>query len=163
MAGAAPRGRWPRPRSSRSSGTTPVARCPRRASTSSSAPCWRSMARRTSGRSSRSVARDSGTMRVMKTFILLAVVLLAVPAFAQQVDIRTTPSTPPERPRDFVTPGPYYEVTEPRENQWYPEGVRVPYDPAFIAPMSEEYETPTTRPRFAATGCTPQNLPLAAP
>jgi hypothetical protein len=85
-------------------------------------------------------------MRVMKLFALAALVLgLATPAFAQ-VDIRAT-SPPSERPKELIAPGPYYDVTEPRENQWYPEGVRVPYDPAFIAPLSEEYETTTSHGR----------------
>src|SRR5216683_3951650 len=103
-------------------------------------------------------------MKAMKALMLAVIVLaLAVPAFAQQVDIRATPPAPQERPADFVTPRPYYEVTEPRENQWYPEGVRVPYDPAFIAPLSQEYETPTTRGRVGVAGWTSQNFPVGAP
>jgi len=102
-------------------------------------------------------------MRVMKTLALAAIVLaLAVPVFAQQVDIRATPP-PPDRPGEFVAPGPYYDVTRPRENEWYPDGVRVPYDPAFIAPLSEEYETPTSRGRYGLAGWTSQNLPVGAP
>lgn len=101
-------------------------------------------------------------MRAMKTLALVAVVLaLAVPAFAQQVDIRVTPPTP-ERP-DYVMPGPYNDVTEPRENQWYPEGVRVPYEPAFITGASDEYETPTSRGRIGLAGWTSQNVPVSAP
>ncbi len=98
-------------------------------------------------------------------FIVLAVVLLALagPALAQQVDIRATPPAPEPGPGDFVAPGPYYENTHPRENDWYPEGVRVPYDPAFIAPLSEEYETPTSWGRFGLAGWTSQNLPVGAP
>jgi hypothetical protein len=99
----------------------------------------------------------------MKTLTLAALVLvLAFPAIAQQVDIRATPPGP-ERPPEWVTPGPYYDITEPRENDWYPEGVRVPYDPAFIAPLSEEYETPTERGRYGVAGWTSQNLPVGAP
>ena len=100
-------------------------------------------------------------MRAMKALALAAVlVALAVPAFAQQVDIRATPP-PVERP-DFVTPGPYYDVSEPRENQWYPGpyGVRVPYDPAFIEGASQEYETTTSRGRFGLAGWSSQNLPV---
>jgi hypothetical protein len=98
-------------------------------------------------------------MRAMKIFAFaIIVVALAVPAFAQQVDIRATPPAP-ERP-DFVTPGPQLDITEPRENQWYPEGVRVPYDPAFIAPFSTEYETPTTRGQYGVAGWSSQNLPV---
>ena len=95
----------------------------------------------------------------MNALVLAAVLLaLATPAFAQ-VDIRATPP-PSERP-DFITPGPYQEITEPRENQWYGhEGVRVPYDPAFIAPLSQEYETTNSRGRVGVAGWTSQNLPL---
>ena len=100
----------------------------------------------------------------MKSFVLAIVLLtFAGPAFAQQVDIRATPPAPEERPGDFVVPGPYDEITHPRGNDWYPEGVRVPYDPAFIAPLSEEYETTTSRGRFGAAGWTAQNLPVGAP
>src|SRR5712691_12086960 len=100
-------------------------------------------------------------MRVMKALVLAAIVLaFAAPAFAQ-VDIRATPP-PPERPGDFITPGPYYDVTEPRENQWYPEGVRVPFDPAFIAPLSDEYESSGTRGRYGIAGWTAQNIPAGA-
>ena len=102
-------------------------------------------------------------MKSMKTMVFAVLrVVVAVPALAQQVDIRVTPPAPRERP-DFVTPGPYYDISEPRENQWYPDGVRVPYDPAFIAPMSEEYESTTSRGRYGVAGWTSQNIPVGAP
>ena len=97
----------------------------------------------------------------MKALVLAIVLLgLAVPALAQQVDIRATPPSP-ERP-DFITPGPYYDISEPRENQWYsaPWGVRVPYDPAFFEGASQEYETATSRGRFGLAGWSSQNLPI---
>ena len=100
-------------------------------------------------------------MRAMKALVLAIVLLgLAVPALAQQVDIRATPPSP-ERP-DFITPGPYYDISEPRENQWYsgPWGVRVPYDPAFFAGASQEYESATSRGRFGLAGWSSQNLPI---
>jgi hypothetical protein len=94
--------------------------------------------------------------------LTLAIVLLALAAPAvAQVDIRATPPAPEPRP-EFIVPGPYRDITEPRENQWYPEGVRVPYDPAFITPMSQEYETPTERGRYGVAGWTSQNLPVGA-
>ena len=92
--------------------------------------------------------------------VALLLLICAAPALAQQVDIRTTP---PQRERpDFVTPSPYYTATQPRENEWYPHGVRVPFDPAFITPMSEEYETSTSRGRFGVAGWTAQNIPVGA-
>jgi hypothetical protein len=98
-------------------------------------------------------------MEVMKIIVLVALAAtLATPAVAQQLDLRTTPP-PAERP-EFVAPGPYYDISEPRENQWYPHGVRVPYDPAFIEPASTEYETPTTRGRYGVAGWSSQNLPV---
>jgi hypothetical protein len=99
----------------------------------------------------------------MKTLAVAVLILIfAAPAGAQQVDIR---STPPARERpEFVTPGPYYDLTHPRENEWYPEGVRVPFDPAFIAPMSQEYdEVGGSRGRFGIAGWTAQNIPVGAP
>ena len=97
----------------------------------------------------------------MKSLITtLLVLIFAAPAVAQQVDIR---STPPQRERqDFVTPGPYYDITQPRENEWYLEGVRVPFDPAFIEPLSTEYESPTSRGRYGVAGWTAQNMPVGA-
>jgi hypothetical protein len=99
-------------------------------------------------------------MKIAKIGILATlVVAIAGPALGQQqLEIRTTPP-PAERPGDFVAPGPYYEV-EPRENQWYPHNVRVPYDPAFIEPASTEYETTTTRGRYGVAGWSSQNLPV---
>jgi len=98
----------------------------------------------------------------MKTlaFAIAATVLLAGPAFAQQMEIRSTPPGPAERLGDFVAPGPYYDVTEPRENPWYPEGVKVPYDPAFVKPLSKEYESTTSRGRLGLAGWTSQNPPV---
>lgn len=102
--------------------------------------------------------------RMWPAVLALLMVALAAPAFAQQVDIHATPPAPPERLGDFVAPGPNYDITEPRENQWYPDGVRVPYDPAFLAPpMSEEYETTTSRGRIGIAGWTSQNMPVGAP
>jgi hypothetical protein len=100
-----------------------------------------------------------GMMKIAKIGILaVLVVASAGPALAQQLEIEQTPPRT-ERPRDFVTPGPYQDV-EPVEKQWYPYNVRVPYDPAFIEPMSKEYETATTRGRYGIAGWTSQNLPV---
>jgi hypothetical protein len=85
---------------------------------------------------------------------------VAAPALAQQVDIQTAPPPAPARPGELVTPGPYYDVSEPRENDWYPGNVRVPYDPAFVEPLSTEYETPTARGRYGVAGWSSQNLPV---
>src|SRR5205814_5841975 len=108
----------------------------------------RARARRGARRAQDPRALPMSYNEVMKIALAVALVLaVAVPALAQQVDIRGTP--PAREPRqDFVTPGPYYDITEPRENQWYAEPVRVPFEPAFIAPLSEEYETATTRGRY---------------
>jgi len=97
----------------------------------------------------------------MRTVIALALLVLAgaTPAIAQ-VDVRATPPPQQERIGEFVTPGPYYDITEPRENWWYSEPVPVPYDPAFITPLSKEYETATTRGRVGGAGWTSQNIPL---
>ena len=101
----------------------------------------------------------------MKTFAFaIAALLWAVPALAQpQVEIRSVPPTPAERLGDMVAPGPYYDISEPRENPWYPEGVKVPYDPAFIKPASKDYESTTSRGHLGLAGWTSQNLPVGAP
>ena len=90
-------------------------------------------------------------------WILLVALALAAPASAQQFEIKTTPPAR-EGQADLTRPGPFHEITEPRENQWYPRGVPVPFDPAFIA--SEEYETPTTRGQYGVAGWTSQNIPV---
>ena len=56
----------------------------------------------------------------MKTlaFAIVATVLLTGPAFAQQMEIRSTPPGPAERLGDVVAPGPYYDVTEPRDRRF---------------------------------------------
>ena len=97
-------------------------------------------------------------MKILATTLL--VLVFAAPAVAQRVDIRATPPVK-ERP-DFITPGPYYDVTQPRENEWYIEGVRVPFDPAFVAPLSDEYESSGTRGRYGIAGWTAQNIPVGA-
>lgn len=94
--------------------------------------------------------------------LVIAILSLAValPAFAQGVDLETTP---PERARpDFIVPGPDTPITTPPENDWYqtPPGVRVPYDPAFVEPLSKEYETTAGRGRYGIAGWTSQNLPV---
>lgn len=101
-------------------------------------------------------------MKIAKIGILATlVVAIAGPALGQQqLEIQTTPP-PAERRGEFVAPGPYHDV-EPRENQWYPHNVRVPYDPAFIEPASTEYETTTSRGRYGVAGWSSQNLPLGA-
>jgi hypothetical protein len=93
----------------------------------------------------------------MKLALAIFIVLgTAVPVLAQQVDIRVTPPGREGR-ADFTRPGPFHEITQPRENEWYPQGVPVPFDPAFVA--SEEYETPTTRGQYGVAGWTAQNIP----
>jgi hypothetical protein len=97
----------------------------------------------------------------MKTLALaIGALLIAVPALAQQIEIRSTPPSSAERLGNVVTPGPYFDISEPRENLWYPEGVRIPYDPAFIEPMSKEYESTTSRGRLGFAGWSSQNLPV---
>jgi hypothetical protein len=89
--------------------------------------------------------------------VLLALAV-AAPAVAQQVDIRTTPPARGEGKADITAPGPFHEITEPRENEWYPKGVPVPFDPAFVA--SEDYETATTRGQYGVAGWSAQNIPV---
>ena len=94
----------------------------------------------------------------MKHVLAILMILgAAVPALAQQVDIRATPPGREGR-ADFGAPGPFHETSRPRENDWYPQGVPVPFDPAFVA--SQEYETPTTRGQYGLAGFTAQNIPV---
>ncbi len=96
------------------------------------------------------------------TLTILAIglaVLSAVPALAQQVEIRVTPPPrPPEPP--VIPPGDHYQVTRPSDADFYPEGTRVRLDPAFIGPLSQKIETPTGTGRVGIAGWTAPNTPV---
>jgi hypothetical protein len=94
----------------------------------------------------------------MKGLLITALLLITATPAAAQIDIKVTPQ---DRERlEIITPAPYLEITRPRENDWYPEGVRVPFEPAFVAPFAAEYETPTTRGQFGFAGWTAQSIPV---
>src|SRR5262249_33186508 len=93
---------------------------------------------------------------------LLAVVMVApVPSDAQQVKIETT-TKPTEREPRIVPPPLHYEVTRPRESEFYPRGTLVEYDPAFIEPFAGSYQTATGSGRYGLSGWTSPNLPLGS-
>jgi len=81
----------------------------------------------------------SGRMGIM----VLGLVLTAVgSALAQTSPVEVKTSTPADpRELEIVTPAPgSRDVTRPREADFYPNDVRVPYDPGFVEPL-------TTRPK----------------
>lgn len=108
---------------------------------------------------------ETGTIRYndgVKPFVTVLAVLLigalAAPAFAQQVKI-TAPPPPRERERGVISPGLHYETTRPPDADYYPQAPRVEHDPAFIAPVSVETETPTSTGRAGLSGWTSPNTP----
>lgn len=76
-------------------------------------------------------------MRTARVWLALVVLLLAgaPPAWAQ-VELRSI-LPEPLRGLDIVTPGPTArELTRPRDLEFYGEDQRVPYNPAFIEPLT---------------------------
>lgn len=90
------------------------------------------------------------------------VVLVVAPVLAQQIDIEA-PS--PERPPEIqvIPPGLYDQVTQPTDQDYYPRGTRVPYDPAFIAPFTFAWQTGTSSGRVGFSGWTSPNPPIGSP
>ncbi len=99
-------------------------------------------------------------------FVLTAgLLLMAVPASptrAQQVEIEA-PAPRPERGPVVVPPGDHYDMTRPSDADYYPSAPRVRYDPTFIGPMSQRFETPARRTgRAGLAGWTAPQTPVGA-
>lgn len=92
-------------------------------------------------------------------FVLFVGLVLLVgqagPALAQgQVEITAPPPLPPPRP-EIITPGQPVGISRPREQDFYPDEIRLRHDPAFIAPLSATVPTgPKTVARFGLSGWT---------
>ncbi len=101
-------------------------------------------------------------MRAFKALVAGGCLLLsAVSAHAQQVEIKATP--PPAKERQILTPPLRYEVTRPTDQSFYTMGeVRVPYDPAFIAGISTGFATPTQTGWYGFSGWTSPNTPVGS-
>ena len=95
----------------------------------------------------------------MRTLVTAALVLvLALPVFAQQVEIERKPSE--REPRtEIIAPGLHYEQTRPSDADLYTDGQRVQHDPAFIEPLSTEYQVGDSTGRFGLSGWTSPNTP----
>lgn len=103
----------------------------------------------------------------MKTFVGFAALALAVlaagSAWAQQVEIRApAPPREPGRP-EVIAPGLHDQVTRPSDSDYYPGGTRVQHDPAFIAPFTTRWQTPTSSGRVGLSGWTAPNPPVGSP
>ncbi len=101
-------------------------------------------------------------MSLPRGFAAVVLLLLsAAPAVAQQVEIE---ATPPAREREphVITPPLRYETTRPVDEGFYSRDVRVPYDPAFVAPFETEFATPTQTGRVGLSGWTAPNTPFGS-
>lgn len=103
----------------------------------------------------------------MKTLVggaAIALALLAVsPVWAQQVEIQApAPTREPARP-EVIAPGLHDQVTRPSDSDYYPRGTRVQHDPAFIAPFTAKWQTPTSSGRVGLSGWTAPNPPVGSP
>ena len=97
----------------------------------------------------------------MKYVVALALaVLLAMPTWAQGVEItKPAPPTAPEPEWNVIPPG-LYDETRPSDADLYPRGGLVRYDPAFIGPLSSKRETPTSTGRLGISGWASPNTPV---
>jgi hypothetical protein len=89
----------------------------------------------------------------------LFALVVAGSAFAQEVRIESRPAPPPVD-REIVTPGLHYDQSRPSDRDYYPEGPNVEHDPAFIAPLSQEYTTPEGSGRVGVSGWTSPATPV---
>ena len=95
-----------------------------------------------------------------KVGLLVGVVAVLVVGTAGAQDVQMkAPQPEQERQRRVITPGLLYE-TKPGDEMRYPGTNAVPYDPAFIAPLSRKTETPTSTGRVGIAGWTSPNTPV---
>jgi hypothetical protein len=102
----------------------------------------------------------------MRRLVALAIAGLAVavatPVWAQ-VQIETTRTVKPEEGREFkIVPPPLYrDESRPHDAEIYPGATpRLEHEPAFIEPLSGEYQTPTGSGRYGLAGWMSPNTPV---
>ena len=98
-------------------------------------------------------------MRYKLGLVIGALAMLAATTAAAQDVPMKAPQPERERQPRVITPGLLYE-TKPSDELHYPGGNAVPYDPAFIAPLSRKIETPTSTGRMGVAGWTSPNTPV---
>lgn len=96
-------------------------------------------------------------MKLWTTRALVVLLLLAAGPALAQVEVRITPVPPTER--GIVAPGLGRE-TRPSDLDHYPRSGGVSHDPAFVAPMSRKWSTPTQSGRVGIAGWTSPNTPV---
>lgn len=95
--------------------------------------------------------------RVLALAILVASLVARVAA-AQQIEMKA-PEPEPSRPPEIIVPGPQTEITRPGDTDRYPPaGPQVPYEPAWVAPMS----TRTATGHAGIAGWTSPSIPVGA-
>lgn len=96
-------------------------------------------------------------MRTRATLAIGVLALLAATA-AQGQDVKMSAPQPQREPR-IITPGLLYE-TKPGDELHYPGTNAVPYDPAFIGPLSRKIETPRSTGRMGLSGWSSPQTPV---
>ena len=97
----------------------------------------------------------------------LAITTLALavtaPAWAQ-VQIESTRTVKPEQgPELGIVPPPFQREERPHDADTYPgASPRVEHDPAFIEPLTAEYQTPTGSGRYGLAGWVSPNTPVGS-
>lgn len=94
-------------------------------------------------------------------FVVGLVVLTAMPALAQQVEIEAP--APRKAPEPLVIPpGDHYEAPRPSDADNYPDPrPDVRYDPTFVGPLSRTFEVANgTTGRVGIAGWTSPNTPI---
>jgi hypothetical protein len=97
-------------------------------------------------------------MRKAATLAIGLLAMLAATAQAQDVKM-AAPQPPPQREPRIISPGLLYE-TKPTDELRYPGTNAVPYDPAFIEPLSRKVETPRGTGRMGLSGWTSPQTPV---
>jgi hypothetical protein len=101
-------------------------------------------------------------MRLIKYIVIAGVVsLMAVSSAVAQVEIESSKVPPTPEPR-VVAPPLHYQTTRPPDADYYQPNVMVEHDPAFIEPLSSQYETPTGSGRVGIAGWVSPNLPVGS-
>lgn len=94
--------------------------------------------------------------------VALMIALAAPSVGAQQVEIEAPPPRA-ERAPIVVPPGDHYEMTRPSDADHYRNAPKVRYDPTFIGPLSQRFETPGgTTGRAGIAGWTAPQTPVGA-
>lgn len=92
---------------------------------------------------------------------LIAVSPGALAQEQQQLEIKGKPPEERVTPLEVLPPPGAREITRPRESDFYPDNIRVRFDPAFIPPLAAVRQTgPRSAVQFGFAGWTSPHAPV---